>query len=46
MLWHPHLDEDGPEGEDPAQQDDDQRLHEPLLLRDGAGHRVDPKRVK
>ena len=40
-----HLDEDGAEGQDAAQHDDGQRLHEPLLLRDGPRHGVHAARV-
>ena len=40
-----HLDEDGAEGQDATQHDDGQRLHEPLLLRDGPRHGVHAARV-
>ncbi len=40
-----HLDEDGSEWQDAAQEDDHQRLHEPLLLWDRAGDGVDAARV-
>ena len=37
-----HLDEDAAEGEDPTQQDDGQRLHEPFLLGDRPRYRIHP----
>ena len=40
-----HLDEDRTEGEDAAEHDDRERLHEPLLLRDGSGHGIHSARV-
>ena len=40
-----HFNEDGAKRQDTSQQHDIEGLHEPLLLRDGFGHSVDPTRV-